>query len=152
MVKYRPARPSDAAEMTRLALQAKAHWDYPEEWLQAWRPELTVSSGYIERRWARVAELDGQVIGFTAVSQRNGRCELDHLWVAPDAHGQGIGRELFNLAWKEARGRGLPLLVESDPYAAGFYEALDGRRIGIVVSSVLGQRRELPLFEFPSGR
>lgn len=151
-IRYRPARADDAPALSRIAMEAKAGWDYPGDWLEAWKDELTFTPEYLDRHWARVAEADGDLIGVASISQRNGRCELDHCWVTPAHQGTGVGRELFTLAWKEARGRGLPLLVESDPAAEGFYTSLGGERIGIVVSSVLGNRRELPLLEFPSGR
>ena len=151
-VTYRRAEPADAAALGAIARSAKAHWGYPVEWLDAWAPELTVAPRFLERHPAWVAEAEGEPVGFAAVRQTSGRCELEHLWVSPSAQGHGIGEELFSLAFKESRARGLPLVVESDPHAAGFYEHLGGQRIGVVLSEVLGTRRELPLFEFPSGR
>ena len=41
---WRRANEADAPALTALVLRAKAHWGYPQEWMDAWRAELTVTS------------------------------------------------------------------------------------------------------------
>jgi hypothetical protein len=38
--------------------------------------------------------------------------------------------------------------IESDPNAEGFYQRLGGRRVGINIAELDGQRRELPVLAY----
>jgi hypothetical protein len=43
----RRAIPDDAQQLSELARRAKAHWNYPAEWLAAWQSELTIEPRYL---------------------------------------------------------------------------------------------------------
>ena len=46
----RPAQGHEAEALTAIALEAKAHWDYPADTLESWKQELTVSTQAITSR------------------------------------------------------------------------------------------------------
>ncbi|MFE4520035.1 GNAT family N-acetyltransferase [Kitasatospora sp. NPDC056783] len=141
----RPARPDEAALLTGIALRAKAYWGYDEAFMAACRAELTVDAEAIERSATLVAEDDGRVLGFAALSGTPPTGSLDQLFVEPESIGRGVGRALFERARERAGALGLRrFLIESDPNAEPFYLAMGAARIGGVPSgSIPG--RELPL-------
>lgn len=63
----RPARASDAADLSRLAIRSKAHWGYPRAFMRACRDELTFTLAQIdaEHRHVVVAERAGRPVGFS---------------------------------------------------------------------------------------
>lgn len=147
-MRVRPGRPSEAAELTGLALRSKGHWGYDEAFLAACRDELTMAPADIDRRRTAVAEEDGRVLGFTTLEGAPPAGVLGMMFVEPDALGRGVGRLLFGHVVAEARRLGFArFTIDADPNAEGFYRAMGAVRIGATPSgSVPG--RELPLLEF----
>ena len=143
------ANPKDDAALSALARAAKAHWDYPDHWLEQWREELTVTSAFIARNETFKAIINGHVIGFHALLESGATWRLEHLWVHPESMGEGVGRALFWHAVARARARGASrLTIESDPHAEAFYRHMGAQRVGLVASKIDGQLRERPLLEF----
>ncbi len=72
------------------------------------------------------------------------------MWIAPDHHRRGIGRQLVEQALVAARRRGVSCVrVISDPFAEPFYLQLGARRVGDVAAPMPGaEDRILPLLEF----
>lgn len=141
----RPARTEEAGPLTDLAHAAKRHWGYPAAWIDAWRDALTVTPAFIEANLVVVAEVAGTRAGFYALSVEEAEASLEHCWVHPYWMGRGIGRRLVRHAAQAAAEAGArDLIIESDPYAAGFYRRLGAEPAGQVRADVLGQRRELP--------
>jgi ribosomal protein S18 acetylase RimI-like enzyme len=146
-LEIRRARPTDSARLTEIAHLAKAHWGYPAEWIVEWRSQLTLAPEYIERERVYVAEDHDTILGVCALEDHGSHWSLEHVWVDPSAQGHGLGRRLVEYALEVASDR--PVRVESDPYAAAFYERLGAQRIGEVKAPVSGDpNRVLPLLEF----
>ncbi|MBO0913105.1 GNAT family N-acetyltransferase [Streptomyces laculatispora] len=147
-MRVRPGLPSEAAELTGLALRSKGHWGYDEAFLAACRDELTMAPADIDRRRTAVAEEDGRVLGFTTLEGAPPAGVLGMMFAEPDALGRGVGRLLFGHVVAEARRLGFArFTIDADPNAEGFYRAMGAVRIGATPSgSVPG--RELPLLEF----
>ena len=142
------ARPEQAETLTQIAQAAKAHWGYPERWMELWKPQLTFSSDYFEENESWVAEMDQRPIGFYTLLEREGNAWLENLWVSPDIIGQGVGKRLFLHALELSRQRGfVTLRLEADPNARGFYEKMDMKKIGERESKIEGQPRILPIME-----
>ena len=145
-IALRAADPDEAGALSRIAFASKAHWGYDEDFMAACREELTVSEAHIGERNVLVAERDGVLLGFGGLSMReDGEPEIWHLFVAPEAMGQGAGRLLTEALIERARASGAPRLwVESDPNAENFYQACGFHRVGETPSgSIAG--RSLPL-------
>jgi GNAT superfamily N-acetyltransferase len=151
-LEIRRAAPDDAARLTAIARAAKAHWRYPTAWLAAWEPVLTITPDYIRREIVFVGMRDGKPIGFYVLEPRGERWSLEHMWVEPDKHGCGAGRSLFAHALGTVRTlRPGVLVIESDPFAAGFYARMGARQTGTVAAPMDGDPdRRLPLFEIDS--
>ena len=147
-IEIRRAVTADAPALTRIAHAAKRHWLYPEELILQWKDALTVSESYIAEHpvYCAVAERD-RCVGFYALLGADAAWELDHMWVAPDLIGQGVGTRLFEHAIITLRATGgRTLKIASDPYAEGFYRKMGAHRIGEWPSTPEG--RTLPLLEF----
>jgi ribosomal protein S18 acetylase RimI-like enzyme len=148
MILTRRALPGEADALSQIALSAKAHWGYPERWLEIWKPQLTFSLQYFEENESWVAELDNTPIAFYTLQDKNGNAWIENLWVLPEYIGRGIGKQLFSHATELARQRGYKRLqLEADPNAVGFYEKMGMHKIGERKSDIEGQARVLPVME-----
>jgi len=147
---FRRAEAADAPRLTAIALAGKQHWGYPDDWLAEWRPDLTITAGYLASQPVRVAELAGKVIGFAGLSMLEGRRHLEHLWLQPGLIGRGYGRALFQEAVRAARAVGdTELRIKADPNAEPFYLKMGAVRVGLDVYYLLGKhRREVPLLRY----
>lgn len=58
--------PTDAAELTALAMRSKAYWGYDLAFMEACRKELAVPREAFEREIIRVAAAGGAMPDFTA--------------------------------------------------------------------------------------
>ena len=144
----RDARAEDAGELTELALRSKAHWGYDAEFIEACRPELTVSRDRVLEETIRVAEREGSIVGFASVRGSDAGWELLDLFVEPEHIGSGVGRALWDDAVSIARlGNGLTLRIEADPNAEPWYRRRGAVTVGEIPSgSIPG--RTLPLLEY----
>lgn len=141
----REALPQDAPELTRIAHEAKRHWGYPEHWLQRWESDLTITSDFIKNNYVYLAEDEGTLSGFYALCVKADKAELEHMWVAPDRIGTGVGKELFLAAMQKASELRLTAVeISSDPNAEGFYQKMGAYRIGETTSDLDGELRVLP--------
>jgi N-acetylglutamate synthase-like GNAT family acetyltransferase len=142
----RPARASEARDLTALAVRSKAHWGYPETLLALWHSDLALTAELITEESVHVAERAGETVGVVAVSVDGGIAEIEGLWVEPSAMGDGVGRVLFTKAVETARGLGArTLVIVADPNAEKFYLRMGARRTGTVSSRPAG--RVLPRLE-----
>ncbi len=140
-MRFRKARPDEAESLTRLVMEAKAHWGYSAEQLEAWRPSLTVTAEHLRSQPAFVLEADS-VVGFYSLRVVDDTCELDNLWVVPSEVGRGHGRELLTHATNLARSMGLSaILIDADPNAEYFYVHCGATVMGAVPAPIEGQPR-----------
>ena len=147
---FRRAEARDAVLLTAIALAAKRHWGYPDDWMEAWRPDLTVTPGYIQREAVQVMEVGGEVAGFVGLLGEEGSLYLEHLWLRPPHIGRGFGRVLFLEAVRMARAAGASeLRIKSDPNAEEFYLKMGAVRTGSEAYLLLGRfPREVPLLVY----
>jgi N-acetylglutamate synthase-like GNAT family acetyltransferase len=144
-IQIRRARPAEAETLTAIAHAAKRHWGYPEEWIEEWKTDLTITKDFIAKNEMFVAMVDGEITGCGALVIDGSQAELEHLWVRPEHIGSGVGRSLFEKIRERARDLKVSgLEISSDPNAEGFYERMGATRIGEVRSQVQGQPRSLP--------
>lgn len=141
----RRAIPDEASTLTTIALEAKRHWGYPEHWIKHWESDLTISADFIRDQHVYVAEVDGEIRGFYALTVSGEKAELEHMWVTPASIGTGIGKELFLDAMEKAAALAVrDVEICADPNAAGFYERMGATQIGEVDAPIDGQARKLP--------
>ncbi|MCK7622883.1 GNAT family N-acetyltransferase [Streptomyces sp. RS10V-4] len=93
------------------------HSGYPHQW--PGDPAGWLTPAGMTAAW--VAELDGKVVGHAALCGN----EVSRLYVAPGAHGRGLGARLLDTIDAEAAARGLRLVLEvktSNVAAVALYE------------------------------
>jgi len=153
-VRLRVPIADEAVELSAIGTRSKAFWGYDAAFMAACRDELTVTPADLAdpRKIWRLAEVDGRIAGYFGVvpydedgSGSSG--EIEALFVEPGNIGSGLGRTLFNALVELARSYGYRrLVIQSDPNALGFYEAMGAVKIGELASdSIPG--RSLPLLE-----
>ena len=132
--KIRPARASEAAELSELAFRSKSHWGYSVQFMEACRQELRVPARHLADRIFRycVAEMDNAIVGFYAIKVLpESAYELEALFVKPEFIGTGVGRHLIEHAKQNVRDLGArELLIQGDPNAERFYLAAGAVPIG----------------------
>jgi len=167
--RFRQAGPADIEEINRVALTAKAYWNYSAELMQIFERELkwTATQLQDERTYTGLALLDSpigseSVCGFFRVehclpgdtslepeTELESECELGALFVDPDFIRHGLGSRLLQQACEIGRDWGYSSLrVESDPHAEAFYLAMGAVRIGSKASITIPERK-LPLLRLP---
>jgi putative acetyltransferase len=92
------------------ALRTSAAEHYTSEQLEAWASLRTLAGHerMLQSTYLLLAEVDGVLSGFANLVVDNGL--VDHLFVAPSAGGQGLGRRLLGALEEHARALGLPCL------------------------------------------
>lgn len=149
-INIRRAHADDAAALTEIAHAAKRHWGYPEAWIARWRDALTLTPAYIAGHAVFVAaDAEGdRSRGFYSLAMREMDAVLDHLWIAPEWMGRGLGGELLGHAMRTARELGAARLeIDSDPHAEAFYRRMGAVRVGEVRADVDEVQRVLPRME-----
>ncbi|AET69898.1 putative acetyltransferase [Desulfosporosinus orientis DSM 765] len=156
-ITIRPARDNENDALTNISFTSKNYWNYPQEYFDVWRRELTITSDYINTNIVFVAEVDEIVAGYFSIAEvkedfftgqvmiKKGFW-LEHLFILPEFIGQGIGTDLMfkakNICAQMKIDR---LYIFSDPNAKGFYDKLGAKYIGESPSSIEG--RMVSLFE-----
>jgi len=142
--------------LTEIAFEAKRHWNYPEEYYQTWQDELTVSKEYISENKVFTVYYHDQIVGFYSIVENkkdfysgNVFVEkgfwLEHIFIKPAFHNQGIGRILLDHAKQVSRKLGISgLLIFVDPNAKGFYDKTGAMFLYNSQSSI--PDREIPVY------
>ena len=116
--------------------------------MELWKPQLTFTPEYFEENENWVAELDGALIAFYTLFEKNENAWIENLWVSPELIGKGVGKRLFLHALDISRQRGFKRLrLEADPNAIGFYEKMGMYKISERQYELEGQLRILPTME-----
>ena len=133
---------ADIQTLTDICFRSKAHWGYPQGYIDLWSDELTITAGMIETCQCFVAvDPAEQITGFCILSAKPPAMEIEALYVDPDFIGSGIGRLLINLALNHARTENCTSIeLDSDPNALAFYQRMGGAHIGDTPSTVIAGR------------
>ena len=144
-IQIRRAMPEEAAVLTEIAHAAKRHWGYPENWIEHWKGDLTITRDFISNHEVYVAVTDKEIAGCCALVVEDSQAELEHMWIRPQYMGAGYGKALFvHVMQRAATLRAPAVELSADPNAEGFYKHMGATRIGEVRSEIEGQPRVLP--------
>lgn len=153
-MRLRPARPEEAARLSDLCMESKAHWGYDAAFMALCREALTVTTEAIAAGEVVVAvDAADRPLGVAALGDggRPGLAEIALLFVRPAAMGQGVGRALFAALSARARQAGASeLMILADPGAEAFYRRMGAERIGVAPSDAV-PGRSLPLLRYDLG-
>jgi GNAT superfamily N-acetyltransferase len=142
MITHRSAQPSEAPDLSHLARRSKAYWGYDSEQLDLWEQDgsFSVPPEACATELVGVAEDESSLIGFYRLSGHAPIGKLSDLWVAPEAIGTGLGKELAHRAMERARDLGFTALnINSEPNAEGFYTHLGATRVGELPAPLAGE-------------
>jgi len=111
------------ANIKELIARSKAHWSWPDEYLEKALPLHTITPEYLRSNHCfAVLDSHDKLIAFFSVVVGTARVVLDNLWVTPAQIGKGIGRRACERVFQLAREQGwTELWVLPDPPAEGFY-------------------------------
>ena len=144
-IQIRRAMPEEAAVLTEIAHAAKRHWGYPENWIEHWQGDLTITRDFISNHEVYVAVTDKEIAGCCALVVKDSQAELEHMWIRPQYMGAGYGKALFDHMMQRAATLSANVVeLSADPNAEGFYKHMGATRIGEVRSEIEGQPRVLP--------
>jgi len=116
--------------------------------MDACKAELEITPQTLTKDEVIVAEDASGLSGVAQVSGASTESHLEKLFVDPDRFGEGIGSRLFSWAADTARQQGaIELVIDSDPDAVTFYQAMGARRTGYAPSGSI-PRRKLPQLRF----
>lgn len=122
-VRIRHARADEGERLREIARTSKGYWGYDPERIREWVAGLDLSPEGLGKKEFYVAEIDGQVVGWSAIIPKGDVCWLDDLWIEPGWIGKGVGTQMFRHA--VARGHELGaarIELEAERHAIGFYE------------------------------
>ena len=126
----------NALLLTEIAFAAKKHWNYPEEYFEIWKDELTITEKYIADNTVFNAILQNKIVGFYSIVHNpedfySGEVFvkkgywLEHIFILPEYHKKGVGSMLINHAKEQCRQKKLnELFIFVDPFARGFYDKI----------------------------
>ena len=150
------AQNSDAEVLTDISFSAKKHWNYPDHYYDLWKDELTITKDYIQQNIVFKALYLDAVIGFYSITENKEDFYsgdtfvkkgfwLEHLFIKPEYHKQGIGVLMINHAKQVSRDSGIrDLFIFVDPYAKGFYDKVGAEYLYDSKSSIPG--RMIPVY------
>jgi maltose O-acetyltransferase len=148
----------DAGMLTQIAFAAKRFWNYPEEYFSQWARELTITETYISRNFVRIKELNRVPAGFYSLVEMpeeklfGSVCMekglwLDHMFILPEFHNQGIGTEFFkDIDAYMKKNTIQSLKIFADPNSKGFYEKMGAWFLRNSDSSIPG--RIIPVYTY----
>ena len=144
-IEIRRAEPEEASTLTQIAHAAKQHWGYPENWIEQWKQDLTITPDFIQKNEVFVAIVRDEIAGCCALVVTDSVAEIEHMWIKPEHMGSGLGRALFTHARKRAADLKLKILeLSADPNAEEFYARMGAKRIGELPAAMDDNPRVLP--------
>ena len=130
------ANNTDSDILTEIAFFAKRHWNYPDEYYEIWKDELTITEKYLKQNIVYKAVYEELIVGFYSIVENKSDFYsgdilvqkgfwLEHIFIRPEYHRFGIGTKLINHAKHISEETGIQnLLIFVDPNAKGFYDRI----------------------------
>jgi GNAT superfamily N-acetyltransferase len=153
----RKAQHTESEALTDISFASKGVWNYPEEYMDIWKNELTITPAYINQNLVFVAEADTTLVGYFSIVEiqeefwagkvfvKKGFW-LEHIFIKPEFIGKRIGAELIAFLKELCKKTEIErLYIFSDPNAKGFYDKVGAKYIEESPSSIDG--RNVSLYE-----
>jgi GNAT superfamily N-acetyltransferase len=153
----RKAQHTESEALTDISFASKRFWNYPKEYMDIWKNELTITPTYINQNLVFVAEADTMLVGYFSIVEiqedfwagkvlvKKGFW-LEHIFIKPEFIGKKIGAELIAFLKELCKKNKIErLFIFSDPNAKGFYDKVGAKYIEESPSSIEG--RTVSLYE-----
>jgi GNAT superfamily N-acetyltransferase len=129
-VRIRRARADEGERLREIARTSKGYWGYDTERISEWVAGLDLSPEGLGKKEFYVADVDGRVVGWSAIIQKGDVCWLDDLWIEPGWIGKGVGTQMFRHALARGHELGAARIeLEAERHAIGFYEKMGARYV-----------------------
>ena len=144
--------------LTEIAFSAKRYWNYPEEYYDIWKNELTITEEYIKNNIVKTIGNSNIIKGFYSfcfndLEKYIGEIFiekgywLDHMFIEKRYIGKGLGKMMFNDLINDIKNRGGECFnIFVDPFARGFYEKMGCIYIRESKSSI--ENRTIPVYKY----
>ena len=144
--------------LTEIAFSGKKHWNYPNEYYETWKNELTITEEYLNNNIVKTIGEDNTIKGFYSFCYNEFEKYigeifvekgywLDHMFLDQQYIGKGLGKlmfvDLINEI-KNKKGRSFNIFV--DPFSEGFYKKMGCSYLRESKSSIKG--RNLPVYKY----
>lgn len=151
------AHDSDFETLTEISFAAKSHWNYPENYFDIWKDELTITKEYINKNIVCKALLSDTILGFYSIVENENDLWtneifvkkgfwLEHIFIRPEFHKMGVGRLLIDHAKMISKSKDISnLQIFVDPFAKGFYDKIGAEFLYESNSSISG--RLIPIYD-----
>lgn len=148
---------TDYEALTDIAFSAKRYWNYPESYYELWCGELTITAAYISENIVFKAMHENKAVGFYSIVDNPADAYygdvfvkkgfwLEHIFIKPEYHRQGIGQLLIKHVKKICQAMGVETLsIFVDPFARGFYDKIGAHFAYESKSSI--PNRFIPVYE-----
>ncbi len=156
-IQIEKAKQSDSSILTEIAFSAKKHWNYPDNYFEIWKDELTITEEYVNQNIVYQASFDNLILGFYSIVENKSDFFageifvqkgfwLEHIFIRPNFHKFGIGRQLIEHAKLISKDMKIDnLLIFVDPFAAGFYDKIGAKFLYDSKSSI--PDRLIPVYD-----
>lgn len=156
-IKIDKAQEIDCDILTEISFAAKRHWNYPDNYYDLWKNELTITKDYINQNIVYTTWHKDSILGFYSIVEIKSDFYsgetfvkqgfwLEHIFIRPGYHKFGIGRLMINHAKMTSKAMGIDnLLIFVDPYAKGFYDKIGANYLYDSKSSIPG--RLIPVYD-----
>jgi GNAT superfamily N-acetyltransferase len=127
--------------LSALCLRSKAVWGYDNDFMEAFRGELTIGPCDLRSTLIVVAEENGEIVGVAQIKVVGSEADLLKLFVEPTTLRGGVGRTLFVWATDQATSNGADrLVIDADPDAVPFYTRMGAEHFGLAPSGSIPGR------------
>ena len=132
-MKLRKAHKNESQILTAISFSSKRFWNYPEEYFDIWKGELTITPEYIGNNKVFVVERDSSPVAYYSIIHlasdtkiADARLEkgfwLEHMFVLPEYIGKNIGTTMIShLISFCKKDKVREICVLADPHAKEFY-------------------------------
>lgn len=138
-MQFRTAHKSDLDVLNAISIQSKSHWGYPENWIEGWKSDLTLTLDDLKSMDVLMICEGSDIAGFCAVSEAISNYEIEHLWILPEFIGKGYGKELLKKSIETFDLESKDILVTADPHAEEFYQKCGFKTISWIESTPSGR-------------
>lgn len=123
----RPAAPQDCPTLTDIVRTSSAYdGDY-----RVMVAEIVITPSQLTQDHVFVAEQADNLLGFYSLKEHSGSIELDFMFTADVAQGQGVGRHLFSHLIEKATQLGYSAIdIVAHPPAEAFYARMGAIKVG----------------------
>lgn len=138
----RRADPSEAIQLTELAVVSEAFWGHDKKFIDKFRIVYEVTEDYIRNNATFILEEDQRLLGFYSIIESDEDVILDYFYVDPVFIRKGYGSQLWNHLADYCRNRGiLEFIFVAGDEAKDFYSKMGAIKVGETFSLVNKSRK-----------